>query len=97
MRYIVAIVGMALAAIGFAPSAQATDYMYMVGVHIPVGTFSYRVVESDWGSWKLCGDPNCNDLIDIEVIDGYGSTGYMEVTPNARFVLLNNLYMQGPL
>jgi hypothetical protein len=75
-------------------AAQADDYMYRIGPGgLPPGEYTYRVVSSDWGSWHLCPDANCDDPIDMDVIDGAGHTGYMTVTPGTRFLKITNLQL----
>lgn len=85
----------AAAAIGLAPVAHADDVMYRVGVDIAPGDYTYRVVGNGYGSWQLCATANCdsNDIIDMDSIDGMGQTGYMTVTPETKFVKLNDLIL----
>ena len=77
-----------------AGTANASDTMYRVGTDIQPGDYTYTVNSSDWGSYKLCATANCSDLddiIDIEVVDGAGATGYLTITPGTKFVKLTNL------
>ena len=70
------------------------DVMYLVGSDIQPGTYRYAVTGEDWGSWQLCSDARCDvgaGLIDMDVIDGAGHTGYLTIPPSARYVKLSNL------
>ncbi|QNJ56811.1 membrane protein [Mycobacterium phage Reindeer] len=76
----------ATAAIALAPTAEARTAMYRVGVDITPGDYMYKVVGWEEGAWALCPNPNCETPIQNEIVVGEGSTGYMTVTPNAKYV-----------
>jgi hypothetical protein len=74
--------------------AEDGDVMYLVGTEIQPGTYRYTVTGEDWGSWELCNDARCNvgaGLIDMDMIDGEGHTGYLTIPSNAKYVKLANL------
>jgi hypothetical protein len=82
--------------LALAPAAQADDYMYRVGSDIQPGDYTYRIVGGDWGSWLTCSNATCdvgNGLIDIDVIDGTGHTGYLTIPQTAKFVKVTNLQL----
>ena len=85
----------ATAALTFAPTAHATDYMFRIGTDIQPGDYTYRVVGADWGSWELCSNTSCSldsGLIDMDMIDGAGQTGYLTVPATAKY--LKTSYLQ---
>jgi hypothetical protein len=94
----IAATGAAAAAILTATPAQADtgDYMYRIGADIPPGDYTYRVVGSDWGSWELCATAGCegDDLLNIDVIDGVGHTGYVTVPSTAKYLKVSYLNLQ---
>lgn len=83
-----------IAAITLAPAAHATDYMYAVPDDIPPGEYTYKVVGADWGAWELCTDTLCDPgkgMLDGDMIDGTGHTGYLTIPRNAKYLKLTNL------
>ena len=73
---------------------DAGDVMYLVGTEIRPGTYRYTVTGQDWGSWELCSNARCDvgaGLIDMDMIDGAGHTGYLAIPSSAKFVKLSNL------
>jgi hypothetical protein len=102
MKKIVAgLIGGAVIATGLAlaPAAHADlsgDYMYRVGGDIQSGDYTYRVVGANWGSWETCSNATCdidNGLINMDVIDGAGHTGYLTIPPSTKFVKIINLQL----
>ena len=71
--------------------ADAGDTMYAVGTDIQPGTYRYTVTGHDWGDWKLCRDANCDDPIDLAMVDGEGHAGYLTVPSSAKYAMLHYL------
>jgi len=84
----------AVAAIAGAPVAHADgDAMYRVGTDIQPGEYQYKVDSFGIGSWMLCSTANCDvdDIISMDQTFGAGHTGYFTVTPDTKFVKINEL------
>jgi hypothetical protein len=74
-----------------ADTGDTGDTMYAVGTDIQPGTYRYTVTGHDWGYWKLCGDANCDNVINIAMVEGEGHTGYVTVTATAKYLQLHYL------
>ena len=88
------IVGGMAAGIVSAVPANATTAMYAVGTDIQPGHYRYVVTGADWGAWHLCSNTMCrpgNGMINMDMIEGAGATGYLDVTSDVRYVQLINL------
>jgi hypothetical protein len=84
------------AAIALAPVAHADDAMYRVGVDIAPDDYRYTVVGNGYDAWQLCADARCEvggGLIDMDTVDGMGVTGYLSITPDVKYVKLNDLIL----
>lgn len=90
-------VAAAAASIALAAPAHADDYMYAVPTDIPYGEYTYKVTGGDWGSWELCSDTLCDPgkgMLDGDMIDGAGHTGYLTIPRNAKYLKLTNLLVK---
>ena len=79
-----------------AGAANADDAMYRVSTDIQPGDYSYTVVGNGMGSYRLCSDTSCEvgeGLIEIETVDGMGSTGYLTIGSDVKFVKTNDLIL----
>ena len=64
-----------------------SDGVYKVGVDIAPGV--YRYVVRDSGYFARCGNANCDDIIDNDLMsDG---TGYIEIEPTDAYVEIKGL------
>jgi len=80
--------------IAIAAPANATTAMYAVGTDIQPGHYRYTVVGSSWGAWHLCSNTMCrpgDGMINMDIVQGAGTTGYLDITSDVKYVQLINL------